>query len=150
MQLRDLGEQSFQLILMQILLSLQFYHDCAHLLVYLGEFCLFPSGPDVELHSQTVDQFAELGVFVEQLRIVLEKQVELGLKAEIGVFLLGFRLFDFLVWGGKADIWRFLAVVWVACGRGLSHCTFLGRHGSANGANSRHLLINIITIIRGF
>lgn len=75
----DLGEQSFQLILMQILLSLQFYHDCAHLLVYLGEFRLFSSGSDVQLHSQTVDQLAQLGVFVEQLGIVLEKQVELGL-----------------------------------------------------------------------
>ena len=135
---------------MQILLSLQFYHHCAHLLIYLCEFSLFPSGPDVQLHSQTVDQFAQLGVFVEQLRIVLEEKVELGLTAEIGVFLLGFWLFDFLVGSGKADIWRFLAVVWIACGCGLSHCTFLGRHGSADGTNSRHLLINIITIIEDF
>lgn len=68
---------------MDVLLRLQLHHHVPHLLVYSRELALFPSGPHLELGPEAIDQLAQLRVFVEELGVVLEEDVHLGLDVQV-------------------------------------------------------------------
>lgn len=68
---------------MDVLLGLQLHHHIPHLLVDSRELALFPSGSHLELGPEAVDQLAQLSVFVEELGVVLEEDVHLGLYVQV-------------------------------------------------------------------
>lgn len=94
---------------MDFLLSLKLDHHIAHFLVNLGEVSFLLPALDVQLDPETVDQLTQLGVLVEELRVVLEQDFQLGPKVVACVLLPG--LVDLFVEVGGADFRRLLAEV---------------------------------------
>ena len=70
---------------MDLLLGLELDHDATHLMVDPCRIGLISSVLHVEFNPQSVDQLAELRVFVEQLSVVLEVGFEFGLEIAVGV-----------------------------------------------------------------
>lgn len=93
---------------MDILLSFELDHHCPHLLINFCEFCLFSPCSDLKLNPQSVHQLTQLRIFVEQLRIVLQKYLKFGLKVRIVIVFICLMLVFFIEVGRVKSRW-FLA-----------------------------------------
>ena len=107
---------------MRPLLRFQLGSSASQILPHPRELSLLPPRPHLHLGPQAIDQLAQLRVLIEQLRVLLEKDLQLGPEIAVTRVLLFVQKRRI---GGR----RFLGERGVSRERGIAEGAFLGAEG---------------------
>lgn len=122
MQSRHLLQQALQFSLVRLLLGLQLGSSASQILPHPRKLPLLSPRPDLDLGPQAIDQLAQLRVLVEQLRVLLEKDLQLCPQIAMTRALL-------LVQKRRIDCRRLLRKSGVSREGGIAVGAFLGAEG---------------------
>ena len=119
---RHFLQQSLQFSLVRPLLRFQLGSSASQILPHPRELSLLPPRPNLHLGPQAIDQLAQLRVLIQQLRVLLEQDLQLGPEIAVARALL-------FVQKGRVDGRRFLRERGVSRERGIAGGAFLGAEG---------------------